>query len=262
MALAIAGREVPGIELGAGIVPTWTRHPLVMGQSALTAAQVVGDRLSLGLGIEHKTSVQHNWGMDFDRPITHIREYLEILRPVLANEPVEYVGETLTARASALLPGAPRPALYLAALGGQMLNVAGHHSDGTIVWLTGPNTLAQHTVPTINAAAESAGRPRPRILVGTPVMCTDDVEGGRAVAAQTYSRYANLPSYTAMMAREGVSGPEGMAVIGNEAEVRDRFRAFYAAGADDILCAEFGGTPEDIERTRACLTGLIVEPTR
>jgi Luciferase-like monooxygenase len=42
MALAIAGREVPEIELGAGVVPTRTRHPLVMGQSALTASSVIG----------------------------------------------------------------------------------------------------------------------------------------------------------------------------------------------------------------------------
>jgi 5,10-methylenetetrahydromethanopterin reductase len=166
----------------------------------------------------------------------------------------------LTARAAGLLPGAPQPRLYLAALGTQMLNVAGRHSDGTILWMTGPNTLTEHTVPTITAAAEIAGRPRPRVLVGTPVLCTDDVDRGRALAAQTFSLYANLPSYTAMMAREGVTGPEGMAVVGDESAVRDRFRAFFAAGADDVLCAEFGSTDEDAQRTRACLIDVLREP--
>jgi 5,10-methylenetetrahydromethanopterin reductase len=257
MALAIAGREVPGIELGAGVVPTWTRHPLVMGQSALTATSLVGDRLSLGLGLVHKTSVEHNWGYLFDRPVTHVREYLEILHTVLANEPVEYVGEMLTARAGPLLPGAPAPGLYLAALGTQMLKVAGRHSDGSILWMTGPKTLAEHTVPTIRTAAHDAGRPTPRLLAGTPVLVTDDVAKGRALAAQAFSRYATLPTYTSMMAREGVSGPEGMAVIGDETAVRARFAEFFAAGADDILCAEFADNDEDRQRTRACLTDLL-----
>jgi F420-dependent oxidoreductase-like protein len=256
MALAVAGREVPGIELGAGIVPTWTRHPLATGQSALTASSLVGSRLSLGIGLVHKISVARNWGMEWDRPVTHAREYLEILDTVLDNEPVEYVGDVWTARAGALLPGAPRPGLYLAAMGEQMLRVAGRHADGTVLWMTGPRTVSEHVVPTLTAAAEAAERPRPRILAGIPVLVTDDVEAGRALAAKRFSLYANLPSYTAMMAREGVSGPEGMAVIGDEQAVRARFEAFYAAGADDLLCAEFGVTDEERERTRACLAEL------
>jgi 5,10-methylenetetrahydromethanopterin reductase len=260
MALAIAGREVPEIELGAGVVPTWTRHPLVMGQSALTASSVIGDRLSLGLGLVHKTSVAHNWGYSFDRPITHIREYLEILRPVLANEPVEYVGQTLTARSGPILPGAPQPGLYLAALGTQMLKVAGRHADGSILWMTGPNTLRQHTLPTISAAAQEVGRPQPRILAGTPVLVTDHEQAGRALAAQAFSRYATLPTYLTMMAHEGVSGPEGMAVVGEEKAVRDRFAEFFAAGTDDVLCAEFADNDEERDRTRACLIDLLKVP--
>lgn len=257
IALAIAGREVPGIELGAGIVPTWTRHPLVMAQSALTVAALVGNRFSLGLGLVHKSSVARNWGLPFERPITHIREYLEILQPVLGGEPVDYAGKLLTARAPALLPGAPRPGLYLAAMGTQMLTVAGQLTDGTIVWMTGPRTLSEHTVPTIRAAAEAVGRPRPRVLSGTPVLVTDDVARGRALAAKTFARYASLPTYTAMMAREDVSGPEGIAVIGDEALVRDTFQAYGEAGADAILCAEFADNAEERRRTRDCLAGLL-----
>lgn len=259
MALAIAGREVPGIELGAGIVPTWTRHPLVMGQCALTAASVIGDRLSLGVGVVNKPAVEHTWGLKFERPITYIREYLEVLRPVLAGEPVDYTGEILTARAPAVLPGAPQPGLYMAAMGEQMLKVAGRHSDGTILWLTGPKTIAEHTVPTITSAAEAVGRPKPRVLVGAPVLCTGDTETGRTLAAQAFGEYAHFPHYRAMLDIEGATGPEDIAAVGDESAVRDRLSAFFAAGADEILCAEFGST-DDRKRTRACVRELLHEP--
>ncbi|MFG1646313.1 TIGR03564 family F420-dependent LLM class oxidoreductase [Amycolatopsis sp. NPDC049252] len=259
MALAIAGPRVPGIELGAGIVPVWTQHPLALGQAALTAASVLDGRLSLGVGIVSKPAVEHTWGIPFERPITFMREYLEILHPVLANKPVHYTGQLLTARAPAILPVAPEPPLYLAALGTQMLRLAGSHSDGAILFLTGPKTVANHTTPLLSAAAKAAGRPAPRLMAGIPVLCTDDVEAGRKLAGKKYAAWASWPHYRAMFDLEGVNGAEDIALIGNEAAIRDGLRAYFAAGADDVLCYEFGETQTDLRRTRACLTELVKE---
>lgn len=260
MALAIAGPRVPGIEMGAGIVPVWTQHPLALGQAALTAASVLGGRLSLGVGIVSKPAVEHTWGIPFERPITFMREYLEILHPVLANQPVHYTGELLTARAPAILPVAPEPPLYLAALGKQMVKLAGSHSSGAITFLTGPKTVANHTTPLLSAAAAAAGRPTPRLMVGIPVLCTDDVAGGRSLASKKYGAWATWPHYRAMFDLEGANGAEDVALIGNESAVRDGLRALFDAGADDVLCYEFGETQTDLNRTRACLTELVKDP--
>ena len=201
--------------------------------------------------------VEGQWGYPFERPVRHAREYLEILAPALRNERVRVTGQTLTGRSGPLLPGAPAPRLYVAALGARMLDVAGAMADGTILWMTGPNTVRQHTVPTIRAAADAAGRPRPRVIVGLPVLCTDDVDAGRAIAGRQFEVYGTLPSYRAMLDREQLAGPADIAVIGNEESVREQLEAVAAAGADDIICAEFGAGPGDAERTRACLSALL-----
>jgi F420-dependent oxidoreductase-like protein len=248
---------VAGIELGTAVVPTWPRHPLALAQQALTTSTMAGGRLSLGVGLAHKSVVEGQWGYPFERPIRHAREYLEILAPALRNERVRVKGQTLTGRSNALLPGAPAPRLYVAALGTRMLELAGAVADGTILWMTGPHTIRDHTVPTIRAAADAAGRPQPRVIAGLPVLCTDDVDAGRTVAARQFDVYGTLPSYRAMLDREHLAGPEDIAVIGDEASVRAQLQAVVAAGADDIICAEFGTGPDDAERTRACLAGLL-----
>src|SRR5215213_1067441 len=140
VSLAICGRAVPGIELGTAVVPTWPRHPLTLAQQALTTTALVGDRLALGIGLAHKPLVEGAWGYPFERPVRHAREYLQILGPALRNEKVSFRGELLTGRRGAIFPGAPAPRLYVAALGRQMLALAGAMADGTILWMTGPQT--------------------------------------------------------------------------------------------------------------------------
>ena len=254
--LAIAGREVPEIELGTAVVPTWPRHPLALAQQALTVTAIVGDRLSLGIGLAHAPVVEGMWGYRFERPVRHTREYLEILGPALRNEKVSVRGELFTGRSPAIAAGAPAPRVYVAALGAQMLRLTGELADGTILWMTGPATIAEHTVPTLREAAERAGRSAPRVIAGLPVLCTDEVDGGRALAAQQFATYGTLPSYRAMLDREGLNGPEDMAVVGDESAVAARLEAFAAAGVDDVICSEFGSSPEDFARTRACLAAL------
>lgn len=255
--LAIAGREVAEIELGTAVVPTWPRHPLTLAQQALTTSALIGDRLALGIGLAHKPVVEGQWGISFDKPVRHAREYLEILAPALRNEKVSFRGETLTGRSGAISAGAPAPKLYVAALGPQMLKLSARYADGTILWMTGKTTVRDHTAPVMQEAAEAAGRPKPRIIAGVPILCTDDVAAGRARAADQFAVYGTLPSYRAMLDREGLAGPEDFAVIGDEDTVGEQLQGLVDAGVDDIICSEFGSGPADAERTRACLAALV-----
>jgi alkanesulfonate monooxygenase SsuD/methylene tetrahydromethanopterin reductase-like flavin-dependent oxidoreductase (luciferase family) len=72
-ALAVAGRQVPGIELGTGPVPTYPRHPLALAAQALTVQEAVGGRLSLGVGVSHRHIIEDQYGYSFDRPARHAR---------------------------------------------------------------------------------------------------------------------------------------------------------------------------------------------
>ncbi len=85
-------------------------------------------------------------------------------------------------------------------------------------------TLADHTVPTITRAADEFGRPAPRVIAALPVCVTGDKAGASARAAEAFAGYGGLPSYRAMLDREGVAGPADIAIIGIAGEVQDRRR--------------------------------------
>ena len=256
-ALAVVGREVPGIELGTAVVPTYPRHPMMLAQQALTVQAASGGRLALGIGLSHKIVVEALWGLSYDKPVRHLREYLSVLMPLLEGNPVGFQGETYRVQGAVTVAGGSRPSVLVAALGEQMMRVSGALTDGTSTWCVGLKTLRDFTVPSMRQAAADAGRPEPRIVAALPVCVTDDVDAARARAEQVFAVYNTLPSYRAMMDREGVDGPKDLAIVGTEAEVLDQLAEAKAIGVTDLNAGVFPGNPEEAERTRAVLRSLV-----
>jgi F420-dependent oxidoreductase-like protein len=149
-----------------------------------------------------------------------------------------------------------RVPVLIAALGAQMLRLAGEQADGTILWMTGPATVRDHVVPAITGAAAAAGRPAPRIVCILPVCVTSDPEKARERAARIFAVYGELPSYRAMLDREGAAGPGDVAIVGDEDAVAARISALSAAGVTDFVAGEYG-RGEDATRTRAFLRSLL-----
>ncbi|GII83119.1 LLM class F420-dependent oxidoreductase [Sphaerisporangium siamense] len=254
-ALAAAGRRVPGIELGTGVVPTYPRHPITLAQQALTTDLVLDGRLVLGVGLSHRVVMEDMYGYDFGRPARHMREYLDVLLPLLRGERADVDGETLTAHMELTTPRAGAVPVLLAALGPRMLRLAGEVADGTILWMTGPKTVAGHIVPAITEAARAAGRPSPRVVCALPVAVTGDEAGVRARADQVLSFYGELPSYRAMLDHEGAAGPGDVAIVGDEERVRAQIRALADSGVTDFAAAPLA-EGEDAVRTRELLASL------
>jgi 5,10-methylenetetrahydromethanopterin reductase len=255
--LAVAGSQVPGIELGTAVVPSYPRHPAVLAQQALTADLALGGRLALGIGSSHQIVIADMYGYDFGRPARHMREYLAVLRPLLDGQPASFDGETLRAHIGLSTPRLDRRVpLLLAALAPQMLRLAGQQADGTVLWMTGPATVRDYIVPSITAAAAEAGRPAPRVVCMLPVCVTDDPGQARADAAQAFSIYGQLPSYRAMLDREGAAGPGDVAVTGDEDAVTAQLTALGDAGVTDFVAGEYARGPEG-PRTRALLKKVM-----
>jgi F420-dependent oxidoreductase-like protein len=227
---------------------------MMLAGQALTVSQVSGGRLDLGIGLSHQLVVEGMWGLPFDKPVRAMREYLEALGPLLRGDDPQLAGETVTVRGAMDLPADP-PSVLVAALGPQMLKVTGRLADGTVTWMTGPQTLRDHTVPTISAAAEEAGRPAPRIVVALPICVTDDEAGARERAGAQFAMYGMLPSYRAMLDREGLEGPAELAVVGTADQVADRLAEVEAAGMTTLAAAEFG-TPDELAASRELLRSL------
>jgi 5,10-methylenetetrahydromethanopterin reductase len=258
-ALAVAGHDVPGIELGTAVVPTYPRHPAVLAQQALTADLALNGRLTLGIGLSHQIVIQDMYGYSFEAPARHMREYLAVLLPLLAGEPVAFDGATVHAHIGLSVPRSARKVpVLLAALAPRMLRLAGEYTDGTVLWMTGPATVRDHIVPSITAAATAAGRPSPRVVCMLPVCVTDDPAQARAGADKALAIYGQLPSYRAMLDKEGAAGPGDVAIVGDEDAVAAQIRALADCGVTDFVAAEFARGDEG-PRTRALLRTLAAE---
>ncbi len=247
--LAIVGREVPGIGLGTAVVPIYPRHPITLAGQALTVQAATNGRLNLGIGLSHQVVIEGMYGYSFDRPVRRMREYLSILEPLLHGEQVNIHGETVTAVTVRRLDvDAPAPPVLLAALAPAMLRLAGTAADGTITWMTGPKTVKEHIVPSINEAAAGAGRPVPRVVCALPVCVTADPDAARDAAGRTFAIYGQLPSYQAMLAREGAQGPADVALVGSGRQVAEAIDKVEEAGATEFVSILYGSR-EDQART-------------
>jgi F420-dependent oxidoreductase-like protein len=256
---AVAGAAVPGIGLGTSVVVAQTRHPLALAVQALTTQSATGGRLTLGVGVSQAPVIEPTYGYPFERPARYLREYLEVLLPALAGEAVEHEGEALTANGQLTFPQVTPPPVVIAALGPQMLRLAGELTDGTVTTWTGVRTIGEYITPRISAAAAAAGRPRPRVIVGSLVCVTDDPDAARAGAAERFGMAGSLPSYRAMLDIEGVDNAADVILAGTEEQIAADLRRYEDAGATELVAALIG-SPADQARTTAFLSAIAGVP--
>src|SRR5579884_1992499 len=175
VAMATAGRATSSVELGTSVLQTYPCHPLLQANRAASVVAAIGRSFTLGIGPSHRPVVESVYGMSYERPGLHTEEYVRAVTALLGGEPVDLDGSELRVHSGGrgLKPDAPVPVL-VAALGPRLLRVAGQWADGTILWMANATAVDAHVRPRITAAAESAGRPAPRIVAGLPVAVHDD----------------------------------------------------------------------------------------
>ena len=241
------------MELGTAVISTWERHPHALATQALTVQSLVGERLVVGIGVNHRPHVEQSLRQEWRKPVRHVLDYLDILQELLATGRASHQGEVWSFDGEAARPSAGVPKVMLAALGPQMLQVAGRRTDGTILWCVGPRTVRTHIAPVINEAAAAADRPPPAIVCSLPVWVTDDPAPARQFLATILADYAQLPSYRAMMDIEGVEGLGDLSIVGDEDEVREAITEIEQAGATDFTPVPMGGNADEEARTMAVL---------
>lgn len=244
--LAVVGRELGDVDFGTAVVPIQPRHPSMLAAQARTVQEAIGGSLSLGVGLSHQVIVEGLWGISFDKPASYMAEYLNALGPLLRGENVNVHGERVSAVAlSALGPKETRvPSLLVAALGPKMLELAGTLSDGTVLWMTGQKTIASHIAPLLRDAAAKAGRPAPRIVCSLPVIVTNDVPGASKRVNEELAIYATLPSYAAMMEREGAKEPADVSLLGSKQYVLERLDSLREASVTEFSAVASGSSEE------------------
>jgi F420-dependent oxidoreductase-like protein len=252
-AIAVAGRETSRIEMVTGVVPTPPRHPTALAQQALTAQAVCKGRFVLGIGLSHKVVIEDMFGLSYAQPAKQMREYLEVLMPLLEGRTADYQGDLYRVNAGIQLAAGTPVKVLVAALGPLMLKVAGELAHGTSTWMTGLKTLGEYTVPTICAAAEAAGRSAPRILAAIPIALTSDAAKAREMCNKVFAIYRTLPSYRAMLDREGIDSPGDIALVGDETTLRAGLERFRDAGVTDFAASIFPADESALTRTEEFL---------
>lgn len=256
-ALAIIGRETSRIGLGTAVTPTYPRHPTALAQQALTTAAASSSRFTLGIGLSHQIVIEDMLGFSYAKPANHMREYLSVLMPLVRGETVNFQGdEYRVAGVTMDVPGVTELPVVVAALGPVMLRLAAELADGTNTWMVGPKTMESHIVSRLVAAATAAGRSDPRVVGGYPVILTNKPDEARAKIAEGLTIYGQLPSYRAMLDREGVAGPADIAIAGDENLVRGEIKRLENIGVTDFNAAIMDVEEGAYDRTLEFLSSL------
>jgi alkanesulfonate monooxygenase SsuD/methylene tetrahydromethanopterin reductase-like flavin-dependent oxidoreductase (luciferase family) len=137
--------------------------------------------------------------------------------------------------------------VLIAALGDQMLKIAGRCAAGTILWATGPRTIERHIAPKLRAAASGAGRPEPRIVAGVHIVLTSKVEAASRRVEKMLAMYRLMPSYRAMLDKEGAEHPTDLALVGDEQALDaglDRLRDLGVSDFEAVIVPVEDGAAE------------------
>ena len=264
-AATLVGLETSRIEIGTAVIPVQPRHPIALAQQALSVQAVLQGRLTLGLGVSHHWIVEEMLGLPYERPAATMRAHLDVLDQALTGPgPVDVENDFFRVHNPLDITDlAPTPVL-IAALGPAMLKIAGERTDGTILWLADERAIASHVVPHLTRAAESAGRPSPRVVAGIPVcVCGDDeVDVAVARANRVLSEAEVSPNYQKLLDLGDARAVGDLLAAGSESTVEKRLRSFADAGVTDmsIRIVPIGDDRDSLiasrDRTRAYLASL------
>lgn len=233
-ALALMGQETSRIRLGTAVTPTFPRHPSAIAQQAMTVAASSNNRFTLGIGLSHKVVIEDMLGLSYEKPIRHMREYLEVLMPLIKGETVNHDGEEYKVNGFALdIPGVESLPVVVAALGPQMLKLTAELADGTNTWMVGPKTMEEHIMPCF----EASGNYSPEIVAGMPIVLTNNIDHAKESIGKSLAVYGQLPSYRAMLDREGAVGPADIAIIGDENKLGGEIKRLESLGVTDFNAA-------------------------
>jgi F420-dependent oxidoreductase-like protein len=248
IAAAVAGLSVAGLDHGVTGVSIYQQHPMALARQALTVQAAIASRLTLTIGPGHRDEVQVGLGLTYDRPARHVVEFLHVLMPLLRGETTEFRGEFVSARGASTVRGASVPRVLVTAIAPEVIEAAGQLADGTMTEWAGVRSIEAETVRVSAAAGSAAGRGQPVVSVFLPVAVTHKADAARAWSERAFAASRTVPSYLARFAREGVAGPGGLVVVGDETEVERQLLRYESAGVTDFVAAPFGSA-EQIRRT-------------
>jgi len=257
--LTAAAARTERIGFGTAILPAFSRHPVALATQALALEGLAPGRLRLGIGAGNTARMAAAFGHPGDQALARLREYLQVLRPILHDGEVRHDGRFYSADVSiADPPGTP---VLLSALGPQAYALAGELSDGALSWICPIDYLVDVAAPALARGAAAAGRPTPPLIAHVPVaICDADRRAEvREAARRDLSHYARVPVFARMLAAAGHPVVDGavpddlldeLVVVGDEAEVTARLASILERPIDEVMVSLLPETHDRDEEDR------------
>lgn len=254
------------IGVGTGIALAFVRSPMSTALESLDLDEVANGRFVLGLGTGVKRLNEDWHNATFGRPVTHLRETIEIIRKVWdcgpSGAPIDLEGTEARIRVREWERPFPsvrqRVPIYVAAIGPAMTKLAGRVGDGWLAHELGsPRYFVEHVQPSIAAGLKLAARDRADIDLVASACCVPhtDAKQAKRWAAGLIAFYATVRTYTDFFAFHGF-GAEAAAV---QAAFRAGDRAAMLDAVPDAMVdtLTFAGTATEIRDRLRAYNGLV-----
>jgi alkanesulfonate monooxygenase SsuD/methylene tetrahydromethanopterin reductase-like flavin-dependent oxidoreductase (luciferase family) len=211
--------------------------------------------------------MERTFGVKFERPMGHLREYLRIVKALLQKGSVDLDGRYYTAHSRIAAP--LEVPVMAAALGARAYRLCGAEADGAISWVCPGAYLRDVALPAMNRGAERAGRTQPPLIAHAPVCVHDDPEEVRAAVRQQFGGFPRAPFYQRMFVAAGFPEAsqqtwsdamvDAVALSGNEDQVSQQIEQLFSWGATELLASPVpagGDRAASLDRTLALLGQL------
>ncbi len=258
--LALAAAWAPEAQLGAAIVPAYTRGPAALAMSVASLCEAAPGRFTMGLGASSNVIVERWNGIPFDAPYQRVKDTLAFLRRALAGEKVDerYASFAIHGFRLQISPLAVQPPILVAALREGMLRLAGRHGDGAILnWLSAGDV--RRVAPIVHSSGSAGGHPgghpggqSKQIVARIFVIPSTDRSLARAIGRRAAAAYLTVPVYAAY--HEWLGRGEALAKLWSLWKSGDRKAAVEAIPDEVVDDLVIHGAPEEcrehVERYR------------
>lgn len=205
--LAVLSLLTNKISLGTGVTNPYTRNAAITASSIASINELSGGRAILGIGPGDKATFD-KMGIDWDKPLSRVRETVLAIRAFLAKEQVSQAGFK-GAQMSFTTSKIP---IYIGAQGPKMLELAGAISDGVLINASHPDDF-KFAVPMIRAGAEKAGRKPEDVQVCAYASFSADKDPAKAVnASKIVVAFIVAGSPENVLERHGIGMDEAKAI--------------------------------------------------
>jgi 5,10-methylenetetrahydromethanopterin reductase len=193
------------LKIGSAIYHILGRTPATLALQAVGLDELSTGRFLLGIGSSNPTIAKWH-GQSFDRPLTRVQEYIEVVQAAMHGEKLNFSGKFFSAQnfKMAFKPSGRRIPIYLAAFGPKMTRLAGRISDGVLINMANPTEI-RRIVEEVKLGAQEAGKDSSRMEIICKIRCSiaPNYSVAREALSHALTYYALADYYRDLLGRMG-----------------------------------------------------------